>query len=200
MQPARTSVPANPAKTCSPAQSMEARPAKQFPCACNGAAGLCLPHAGQSTSQLQPQSPIGNSAALELRSHRPPGRHTPTPAISLPSCRAMSLQLPNTHPRRLAIDQRRPCRAVAPRATAAYSPTATARVSPSGSRATSLRSPNTLSTRLVVGQNLAWRTHAAGNAARSRLYGRVHSLAITTSAVCGACFSTLSSLRAARLC
>ena len=65
----------------------------------------------------------------------------------------------------------------------------------SQSQRTSLRSPYTLSTRPVDGQNLAWRTHSAGNAASSREYGWLHSSAVTTSAVWGAFFSRLSCLR-----
>lgn len=52
-------------------------------------------------------------------------------------------------------------------------------------------SPYTLSTRETDGQNLAVRTHGAGNAACSRVYGWFHSSARTTSAVWGAFFRTL---------
>ncbi len=48
--------------------------------------------------------------------------------------------------------------------------------------------------RPTLGQNFEARVHLSGNAATSREYGCGHSLAVTTAAVCGACFSGLLSL------
>jgi len=59
-----------------------------------------------------------------------------------------------------------------------------------------LRSPYTLSTRPVVGQNLAPRSHAAGNAAYSLEYGLVHVSLIKSWGGWGAPFRTLLSVSA----
>jgi branched-chain amino acid aminotransferase len=55
-----------------------------------------------------------------------------------------------------------------------------------------LRSPYGLSMRATAGQILLARTYGRGKAACWRVYGWVHSSAATSSAVCGAFFSTLS--------
>src|SRR6185436_7581538 len=55
-----------------------------------------------------------------------------------------------------------------------------------------LRSPQTLSTRPICGQNLWSCVQAAGNAADSREYGWFHSLLVTNAIVCGAFLSALS--------
>ncbi len=46
--------------------------------------------------------------------------------------------------------------------------------------------------RPTAGHTFCVRRYGSGNAARLRGYGRVHSSAMTTAAVCGACLSTLS--------
>src|SRR5512146_1812322 len=48
--------------------------------------------------------------------------------------------------------------------------------------------------RPTLGQNFEARVHLSGNAAVSREYGRFQSVAVTTAAVCGACFRGLLSL------
>src|SRR3546814_8696635 len=54
-------------------------------------------------------------------------------------------------------------------------------------------SPHTLSTRATGGQYFCCLSEGSGNAASSRGYACVHSLADTCAAVCGACLSGLSS-------
>lgn len=58
---------------------------------------------------------------------------------------------------------------------------------------TRLRSPYTLSTRAVVGQNLLCRVQLAGNAAASRVYGLSHASLSTMAAGCGAFVNMLLS-------
>src|SRR5262249_12525861 len=61
-----------------------------------------------------------------------------------------------------------------------------------GHEQTRFLSPYTWLSRPTDGQNLCARTHGSGYAACCREYGRFHSSAGSTSAVCGAPFSTLS--------
>src|SRR6266550_4145015 len=58
------------------------------------------------------------------------------------------------------------------------------------------RSPYALSTLATAGQNLKSLVHAAGKAARSRVYGWVHAVATTLLIGCGEFLSVLSCLSA----